>query len=332
MHGAFLLLGSAFAQDAVTMEIVRAGQIGTSAPGLTLKLNEDAESLDVRLDCGGRHVERSGAARSGERIDLTLDVPLGTWACKGQLEITTANGGGAMPLSFSVSMLPSLGIRLAPGSLSLAERRITIMLDRPSGKVEVKVLGIGGAELGGGLLPVEVAAGTPIPVEWRQSAGEVLKIKVRGFDASGFWSELELNPWSYDIPHEDVVFATNSAAIEPGETAKLATAMEDARGVLKKYGADVVIRLYVGGHTDTVGDAGSNQDLSMQRARAIAAWFKAAGFPGGIYYQGYGEGDLAVETPDGTDEPKNRRAAYILAAKPPEAEGGTGDYGWSQLK
>jgi outer membrane protein OmpA-like peptidoglycan-associated protein len=122
------------------------------------------------------------------------------------------------------------------------------------------------------------------------------------------------------------------ATIDATETPKLASAMDDARGVLKKYGADVVIKLYVGGHTDTVGDAASNQDLSMRRARAIAEWFKANGFPGDIYYQGYGESDLAVPTPDNTDEPKNRRASYILAAKPPEAQGGTGDYGWVKLK
>jgi outer membrane protein OmpA-like peptidoglycan-associated protein len=295
-------------------------------------MNQDAQSLDVRLDCGGKRFSRGGPASRGDKIELKLDLPQGKYTCRGELALTTAEGEGSMPLSYDVSVLPALGIRLEPGSLSLPDHKMTIVLDRPSSKVEVHALGIGGAELGTGLLPVEVPAGQDIPVEWKQTPGEVLKIKVRGFDSNGFWSELELNPWSYSIPHEDIVFATNMATIDATETPKLASAMDDARGVLKKYGADVVIKLYVGGHTDTVGDAASNQDLSMRRARAIAEWFKANGFPGDIYYQGYGESDLAVPTPDNTDEPKNRRASYILAAKPPEAQGGTGDYGWVKLK
>ena len=72
---------------------------------------------------------------------------------------------------------------------------------------------------------------------------------------------------------------------------------------------------------DTVGDAASNQGLSERRARAIAAWFRQRGFRGAVWYQGFGEGVLAVGTPDETDEPANRRAIYVLAAdKPPVSD------------
>ncbi len=337
MHGILQILPffvpSASAQDAVSLEIIRAGQVGTSAPGLIVKLNQDASGLDVQVDCGGTHVERGGPAQAGERIDLRIDAPAGTHTCKGRIEGSFADGSeGEMPLSFTIQVHKPMAITLRPGSLDLSNQVLDVVLDRAASKVEVTALGPKASQVGFGLAPADTPAGQPIRVEWRSDGGEVLKLKVRGFDADGFWSELELVPWSYDIPHEDLVFPTNSSDIGTAEEPKLRSALAEARGVVDRYGADVVIRLYVGGHTDTVGDSASNLRLSLSRARAIAGWFKAQGFPGDIYYQGYGEGKLAVETPDEVNEARNRRAAYILAARPPEASGGSGDYGWSVLR
>ena len=78
-----------------------------------------------------------------------------------------------------------------------------------------------------------------------------------------------------------------------------------------------------------VGDAGSNEKLSLDRARSIAGWFKKAGFPGDIYYAGMGERGLAVATGDNVDEAKNRRAVYTLAATSPDLDGGVS---WNSLR
>ncbi len=328
-----LASGSAHAQDAVSLQVIKAGQTGTSAPGLILTMNQDASSLNVRLDCGGTRASHDGPARAGQKIELRIDAPVGTHSCKGSLAGSFADGTeGEMPLGFTVTVHRPMVMSLHPGTLDLKGSTLSVVADRATSKVEITALGPKGVQVGYGLAPAGGPAGTPVMASWKQDGGEVIKIKIRAFDTDGFWSELELVPWSYSIPHEDVVFATNSADIVSAEEPKLAQAMTDARGVLDKYGADVVIKLYVGGHTDTVGDGASNQKLSMARAKAIAAWFKKAGFPGAIYYQGYGEGDLAVETGDEVDEARNRRATYTLAARPPEASGGSGDYGWNELK
>jgi outer membrane protein OmpA-like peptidoglycan-associated protein len=325
---------AAHAQDAVSLQLVKTGQVGTADPAFQLKVNADATRLDVKLSCGGRAYARASGARTGETWTLPLDkLPAGRHACRGTLAVALDDGSeGQMPLAFDVTVHPPLGVTLVPGTLDLAQRRMSVTLDRAAGKVEVIAKGIGGAEVGRGTAPSSAGARTPIDVEWRDSGQEVLKLEVRGYDADGYWGALELIPWSYAIPHEDVVFPTGASTIPAEEEPKLRTALDDARKVLDKYGKDVVIKLYVGGHTDTVGDAGSNEQLSMQRAQAIARWFKANGFPGEIRYQGYGEGDLAVATGDNVDEPKNRRATYLLAARPPEAQGGSGDHGWTLLR
>jgi outer membrane protein OmpA-like peptidoglycan-associated protein len=173
--------------------------------------------------------------------------------------------------------------------------------------------------VGLGEVKTQVGAGTVIEIPWqRQKEGEVIRVAIRAFDADGFWSEMELCPWSYKVPHEDINFATNSSEITPIEEYKLKDALAKVQETIRKYGADLVtINLYVAGHTDTVGDAAHNRELSMKRALAIARWFKDNGFEGTIYYQGFGESDPLVATGDNVDEPKNRRVDYVMASQSP---------------
>lgn len=324
-----LLLSPALAQDAVTMDVIRYGQVNVAKPGMRFTVNQDASALDIRVECGGKVQERHGGARAGERIELTFDVPQGSHTCRGSLagEFTDGTAGDA-PLSFQIHMLPPMKIELVAETLDLSTRQATIRLDRKASKVEVTALGAKSAELATGLLPTTADAGTPIAVEWGKPSGEPIKLRIRAFDEHGFWSELLVSVWSYAIPHEEVVFATNQSAIDPAEEYKLEAALVEAKKVYAKYEGEVTVRLYVAGHTDTVGERDGNQRLSEARALSLARWFEEHGFPGDIFYAGFGETDLAVATGDGVDEARNRRADYTLAGGPPPGMGG----GWEQLR
>ena len=48
-----------------------------------------------------------------------------------------------------------------------------------------------------------------------------------------------------------------------------------------------------------------------------------------VAFQGFGETALRVQTPDETDEVKNRRADYILADDAPPTRGG--GIGWKRI-
>lgn len=62
------------------------------------------------------------------------------------------------------------------------------------------------------------------------------------------------------------------------------------------------------GYTDTSGSAELNAKLSEARANSVAAALIEAGVPAGMITRGAsGEGDLAIDTPDGTREANNRR-------------------------
>lgn len=67
------------------------------------------------------------------------------------------------------------------------------------------------------------------------------------------------------------------------------------------------------GHTDTTGDAAANAALGMRRAGLIRELLVSDGLdPAQVDVASHGEADLLVPTPDGTDEPKNRRVEVTV--------------------
>ena len=72
-------------------------------------------------------------------------------------------------------------------------------------------------------------------------------------------------------------------------------------------------RITIVGHTDTSGSADYNQKLSVRRAGVVKDTMVQMGArPEAIQTSGVGETDLAVQTPDGVKEAKNRRAVITL--------------------
>lgn len=72
-------------------------------------------------------------------------------------------------------------------------------------------------------------------------------------------------------------------------------------------------RIEVDGYTDTSGTAKYNQDLSIRRARNVAAELVKDGVPqAAISIEGFGETHLLVATGPGVREPQNRRVEIII--------------------
>lgn len=105
-----------------------------------------------------------------------------------------------------------------------------------------------------------------------------------------------------------VTFATGSAAITPQAEQVLAALGEAlASPELSSY------RFRIEGHTDTVGDARTNQSLSERRAAAVATWLirRHRIAPERLEARGHGESELLVATPDNMPEPRNRRVQVL---------------------
>lgn len=312
---ALLFAGPAHAGNAVDLQATTTVPEGQD-PSVTFKGGADGH-IDVQLRCGGRTYRLSEDITPRSESTLTLgDLSTGQHSCTGSLSVRTTDGAtGEMPLKFQVAILEPIALTYQQGSLDLDAGRVKIAGNRGMQRITVDVFGgEAGERIGGG---EQEGFGNPdAEVEWT-AEGEVLRIDITVLDVEGTRSRLTLWPWSYAIPHEDVVFPSNQATLTDGEIPKLEEAWGHIDDTLKKYGAIVEMQLYVAGYTDTVGDRAANIGLSQRRARAIAQWFRQRGFTRPIFVQGFGEDVLAVPTADGTDEPANRRALYVLAAKAP---------------
>lgn len=74
-------------------------------------------------------------------------------------------------------------------------------------------------------------------------------------------------------------------------------------------------RLRVEGHTDRMGTAQYNEELSLRRARAVADLLVAAGMlPGNVEVQGFGFDRPLVQNGSHADHQENRRVAIVVPA------------------
>ena len=198
--------------------------------------------------------------------------------------------------------------------LDLDKHVLQFKPSRMPASATLAVVGEDGDEIGHGSASYTTApADGWLSITWTQPDHLMAMIlRLRVVAADGAATNVELIPWSVAVAHEDVNFATDSAVIEPGETQKLDAAVTKIEEKIKRSEKFLKMRLYIAGHTDTVGPPAKNRKLSLDRALAIGQYFKKKGIAVPIVVAGFGEDVLKVKTPDNTDERANRRADYVL--------------------
>lgn len=107
-----------------------------------------------------------------------------------------------------------------------------------------------------------------------------------------------------------VFFGSNEAALDPAATAIIEGALREAR-----QGACNVSRVSIAGHTDTVGSATRNLELSLARAGAVQAALVAGGLDAGLMAtEAAGENAPPLRTGDNVAEPMNRVVQFVIEA------------------
>lgn len=290
-------------------------------PKIRFVVEEPVEALKVSLtsDAGPPVEATLGPLAPGATREVALPAVPGRHHFQGTLMLTQHGQTRQSPLQLdTVVDAGALGVQIDRAQVDLAARRLEARLSRPPRKVVMKVYGAGGGK------PLEAEqdlssapADGPVVVTWPDPGDEMARIDLTFYDKDGFYTGVSLLPWRVSIPHEEVTFATDSAAVAPAEAPKLVASLKLISESLRKHGSLGPIKLFVAGHTDTVGAAAYNLKLSQRRAQAIAAWFRKNGLRIPILYEGFGEQAPAVDTRDETDEPRNRRVDYILALEEP---------------
>ncbi len=325
---AAILLALCLSSQAKADQIVSVSLAGKVLPGhmpsISVSVFQDIKSLTLSLtrDDGKKIRQTKNNIPRGSKRTFELPQARGTHTYRGTLEAELYNAPkGTMNLNFSATVMQSMKLEVSAKDLDLNEHLLRIRAARPMTEVDYEITSDSNQTLALDTYKAPRASSV-LEFHWKQASGKknqgkVMKIHLVAHDENGFTEEMDLYPWSWSIPHEEVVFDTGKWEILPDQAPKLDESYKLLKEGLQKYGSMLPIKLYIAGFTDTVSDAQYNLRLSEKRAIAIARYFRKKGFKYPIYYHGFGERGLKVPTPDNTDEPKNRRAEYVLAAQPP---------------
>lgn len=336
-----LVSGSAAAQP-VSYQLkgdVRVGQ----KPELRVSAVQPVTDVRVELerDDGKHFAVKQASLAKGQAVVLAIgDGAAGKAAYKGTISAQVAGDKQRWSddLTFETLVRAPIKVSYDLDHLDLDNHVLQFKLSRPAGTAALVVLGEDGKELGTGAATYkQELPDTWLAISWTQPANaRVMMMKLKVIAADGLATNIELIPWSVTINHEDVNFATDSAMIGAGEHQKLDASLAKITEIVARSERFVKLKLHVAGHTDTVGADAKNLKLSLDRARAIAAYFRNQGLALPIAFAGFGETVLKVKTPDNTDEHANRRVDYVLgpAAAPPPFKGPylKARAAWKQLK
>ena len=273
-----------------------------------------------------------GKMNPGATKAITLKAPKGSNVFKITIDAVGMDDAKVtIPLEIKTARVAPVKLKIDKDGVDTGKGVIPFKSNRPLDRIEMVVVDEGGDEVSEHSQSYEGAYGD-LKFEWSYG-GEVAALKLKAYDVDGFWTAVVLEPWFIEIKHEEVVFDSGSSEINASEVPKLEASLAEVQKKMKRFAKfRPDMRLYVGGYTDTVGPSGKNQTLSQARARAISRWFKSKGLKIPVYYQGFGEDGQAVKTEDNVDEPRNRRALYLLANSPPPTSKDIPRARWSRVK
>ncbi len=195
--------------------------------------------------------------------------------------------GGALALALAVGAGGPAAVGLALAQTNPSAQQIIDSL-KPSGALSDTTRGI-----------------KPLPPG---DAGMMAPAPAGGMSAPAPMAATAPAPAAAPSTNLDIEFATGSAVLTPAAIAEL-----DQLGKALTSTELAAFNFKIVGHTDTVGDAGTNQSLSDQRAEAVKSYLESKYGIAETRLQasGVGENDLLVATPPQTPEARNRRVQVI---------------------
>ncbi len=308
--------------------------VGRGMPTVKVVLQEPLSGFHLVLERDdGKKLNVRGAGRPGSTHSYRLDQGVGRFRWRGALAIDFPTGAtGEMPLEFETEVVGPLTMTIDKArDVDVEHRTLTLRLSNPAAKVSLKVkMDTGDFAFDDDIEFHAEAPGTPLTVTWPAAPGKPLQISVVGYDTSGAYTGVDFFPWAIEIPHDEVVFDTGEARVRADQQPKIDASAKLIAETVAKFGRFAEVKLFVAGHTDSVGSSANNRALSLNRAAALTRAFRAKGLKIPMYFEGFGEEALAVETPDETDEPKNRRAQYFVAIHPPTVQNATFTPNWQR--
>lgn len=317
----------------VTVQIVGVVPQGES-PKLVFEALDVAQNAQLKLkrEDGKSFSFPLGNLAAGQTKEVSLDGLPGRHSYEGVMTAVVEGKQISSDLAFKTVVAPPLVLTMNRELLDLDAGKLSFVASSAPSSAKLTIINLDGNavfehefDLSGS------AANKPVPLSWKGvKPDEIMRLELRVTDQDGFFKVVALTPWSVTIPHEEVLFASNSAEIEFKEEEKLQASLNEIKTILQRFDQIRGVQLFIAGHTDTVGSPSHNANLSRRRAQSIGNWFVQSGVPIPVYFEGFGEGSPKVKTGDEVDEPKNRRVDYIMSVELPTFQSQA--HSWKRLK
>ncbi|MCF3932365.1 OmpA family protein [Acuticoccus sp. M5D2P5] len=278
----------------------RAGPSGQRAPELGALVRANADRLVYMAGDGRSLVVSRKPLRFAWHAETTEVTALDRgW----RQEVISRHDGSKLELTIDERDMRVLLERVAPGGA-----RIRLYSNRPRWRTA--------AQAPSREADQPMASSVFVPDATRNSAGgdavvaaarsEPVADLSRSYTLHQVLQSRSLRETMPQIELDTISFDFNSATVRAAEARSLDTLARAIRSALATNPGEVFL---VEGHTDAVGDAIDNLELSHRRAEAVAALL-TAGYgipPENLVTQGYGEAFLAI--PTAAAERANRRIA-----------------------
>ena len=310
--------------------------LGRGVPTVKLSILDRITAFHLVLKrSDGKLVDVKGGGHTGTVRTIQLESEIGHFKWVGSLSIDFPDGStGELPLDFETDVVGPLVMKIDKDKdIDLVNRTLTFRLTNPVEKVSLKVkMDTGVVAFDGDIAFHQEPAGTPLTISWPEAQGTAMQISVVAHDISGAYTGTDFFPWAIEIPHEEVVFDTGSFELRADQQSKVDASAKRIAEAVEKFGRFADVKLFIAGHTDTVGASESNRTLSLNRASALVRGFRARGLKIPMFFEGFGEEALGVDTADEIDEPRNRRAQYFVAVNAPVVTNAKFAPRWQQLR
>jgi outer membrane protein OmpA-like peptidoglycan-associated protein len=267
--------------------------------------------------------KRIAKLRSGKPHKISFKPPRGLSHWKVEIKGRSGQRDEQVIFEFDIHNVNPLQMSFLKHESDLKAGRLVFKSNQPLGQVELNAYDDEGELQWDETLQFK-SRGTKYTVNFTPRDDTPRRVDVKVYDALGGWQGFKIVRWYAEVPHDDVLFASGSSKVTQNELPKIQHAIAQIQEEIKKFrramgnpDAQVDLQLYVAGYTDTVGDRKDNQRLSEERAKTIGGIFKRLGVTLSIRYAGFGEAGQLVKTGDATEEPRNRRAIYVIANHPP---------------
>ena len=117
--------------------------------------------------------------------------------------------------------------------------------------------------------------GTWLPIHWTPTSNDkVVALELHITSTDGVGATMKFVTFNVPVSHEEVVFETGKAEIRPSEEPKLDAGYKkivEAVEEVRRAVPNEPVRLFIAGHTDTVGSSARQSRASRSRAPAPSA-------------------------------------------------------------